>query len=483
MNLASRKHPDPLSTSALVVASLVLACGIAIAWHRGPSADILWFLDVAKRVADGQALYHDILEVNPPLIVWMLLPFARLTHPLPAFLGIVVLIMAASSVATTRALGGSWTLPALLTILLIVPIGWFGQREHLAIALILPWLVSTLNAEGARWPFGIPAGLGFALKPHLLLAFLLIVLLRRRVDPGTRAAVVTLVIYVMAVAVLAPGYASLARSLGGDYWAYQRVGLPELLWKNPCAWLAAVGPAAWLLVRPGTTDRTHGDGLTLATLGFLAGAVVQSKGWNYHYAPAISTSLLLLYLSAAQPMKPVVLLMRFASAAIVFGFAQQAWRGYHRRASEDPDAVDGRTYQRLVRELGDAGHPKSMLALYRHSGQAFALTAFGGVRFVSPFPMIWVLESPGWETKLPWWTDQIVRAATRDPPDLILFSRDTMAGAPNCAELLPRVPAIAALLSGYESRPDAGGYRVFVIRRVSNPAGDSGENRAPGAER
>ena len=305
--------------------SLVLACGIAIAWHRGPSADILWFLDVAKRVATVRRL-HDILEVNPPLIVWMLLPFARLTHPLPAFLGIVVLIMAASSVATTRALGGSWTLPALLTVGLIVPIGWFGQREHLAIALILPWLVSTLNVEGARWPLGILAGLGFALKPHLLLAFLLIVLFRRRVDPGTRAAaVVTLVIYVMAVAVLAPGY-GVGPVAGGDYWAYQRVGLPELLWKNPCAWLAAVGPAAWLLVRPGTTDRTHGDGLTLATLGFLAGAVVQSKGWNYHYAPAISTSLLLLYLSAAQPMKPVVLLMRFASAAIVFGFAQQAWR-------------------------------------------------------------------------------------------------------------------------------------------------------------
>jgi hypothetical protein len=467
MTSVPQKRPDPFSTASLVVASLVLACGIAIAWHRSPSADILWFLDVAKRVANGQVLYRDILEMNPPLIVWILLPFARLAHPLPIFLGIVILIVVASSIASARALGGKWTLPALLTVLLIVPIGWFGQREHLAIALILPWLVSTLSPKGSRWPGGVAAGLGFALKPHQLLAFLLIVLFRRRVDQGSRAVMVTLVVYITAVAVLAPGYTSVARSLGGDYWNYQRVGLPDLLWQNPCAWLAAVGPTAWLLVRFRTADRTQGDGLALATLGFLAAAVVQSKGWNYHYAPAVSTGLVLLSLTAAQPLRPVILVMRVASAAIVFGFGQQAWLGYDRPASENLE-VDARTYQRLVRELGDAGHPRSMLALYRHSGQAFALTAFGGVRFVSPFPMIWVLDSPGWETKLPWWTDHIVRAAKRDPPDLILFSRDTVAGTPNCAELLPRVPAIAALLAGYESRPDAGGYRVF-IRRASNP--------------
>ena len=461
MNPDPRRLREPFSPASLVVSTLVLACGIAIVWNRTPSADVLWFLDVARRVATGQALYRDILEVNPPLIIWLLLPFTFVAHSLAAFLATAVLVMVISSVMTTRVLGGRWTLPLMLTVLLIVPIGWFGQREHLAIAMIFPWLVATSGRS--TWPSGVLAGVGFGIKPHLLLAFLLVILFRRRLDAGSRAVLLTLIVYAVAVAVLAPGYVSLARSLGPDYWGYQRVALPDLLWKNPCAWIAVLGPAAWLVVRSRTMERAQGDGLALATLGFLAGAVAQSKGWNYHYAPAITSSLFLLGMVAAQPMNPAVLLTRFVSAAILFGFVQQAWRGY-RSASTNPQVVGDRTYQRLVRELGDAGHPNSLLAIYRHSGQAFALTTFGGARFVSPFPMLWILDSPGWEARLPWWTAQIVRAARRDPPDLILFSRDSVPGGPDCAALMTRDPAMAALLAGYESRPDAGGYRVFVAR-------------------
>src|SRR5262249_39036743 len=220
------------------------------------------------------------------------------------------------------------------------------------------------------------------------------------------------------------------------------------------AWLALLGPAAWLIVRGHTVERAHGDGLSLATVGFLGAAVLQGKGWNYHYAPAVTTGLLLLALVAAQRLRPLVLLMRFVTAAILFGFVRQAWLGYRRPAGDNPDVVDARTYQRLVHELGDAGHPRAMLALYRHSGQAFALTTFGGVRFVSPFPMIWVLDAPGWKTKLPWWIDQILRAAMRDPPDLILLSRDPVDGSRTFDQLFISNPGIAALLSHYKSRPD-----------------------------
>src|SRR5262249_54336878 len=150
----------------------------------------------------------------------------------PIFLAVVVLIMVASAVAVARALGGRWTLAAMLTILLVVPIGWFGQREHIAIALIFPWLVSTLNDEGAGWPLGIAAGIGVGLKPHLFLVFLLILSFSRRLDPGSRAVLWTLAAYVAAVAVFAPGYVALAHSLGSEYWSYQRVELADLLWKN-----------------------------------------------------------------------------------------------------------------------------------------------------------------------------------------------------------------------------------------------------------
>jgi hypothetical protein len=442
---------------------------VFIAWHRTPSADVLWLVDVARRVTRGEVLYRDILEINPPLVVWLLLPFARTGHPLEWFLAATVGLALASSLLVARALGRPGALVAALALLLVVPIGWFGQREHLAVALILPWLVGALRAGEGRPPglaLAALAGLGFSLKPQLLLAYVVVVLVTRRIGRDGAAVAAVVGVYALLVALLAPGYASLVRDLGADYLAYGRGTPADLLWANPCAWLAAIGPAAWLAVRARAADRRLGDGLALATLGFLAGALVQGKGWNYHYAPAVTTSGLLLWLAAAQPLRPVVLLARCVATLLLAGFAAHGLRRYVAPAPPvpgAPPAVDRATYDRLVAALGSAGHPRSVLALYRHSGQAFVLSAYGGARFVSPFPMVWILELPDWRRRLPWWTDRIARAARRDPPDLVLISRDTT-GGPDCAELLPADPAIASVLAGYEPRPDAEGYRVWVRR-------------------
>ncbi len=137
------------SPGLVAAAALVAAVGVFIAWHRTPSADVLWLVDVARRVTRGEVLYRDILEINPPLIVWLLLPFARTGHPLEWFLAATVGLAVASSVLVARALGRPGALVAALALLLVVPIGWFGQREHLAVALILPWLVGALRAGRA----------------------------------------------------------------------------------------------------------------------------------------------------------------------------------------------------------------------------------------------------------------------------------------------------------------------------------------------
>ncbi len=442
-------------------AALVVLVGVAIAWRRTPSADVLWLLDVARRVADGQVLYRDILEINPPLIVWLLIPFTRAPHPLGWFLAGVIFLMLSSSVMTARAMKRPWVLVATLVVLLVVPIGWFGQREHLTIALILPWLLGVLETGDPPLPAGLMAGLGFSLKPQLLVAFVVVAAFTRRSSRGSLAPIAIVCVYVILVAALTPDYPSVVRTLGADYLAYGRADLADLLWANPCAWLALLGPTAWLGTRAHSSDRTLGDGLALATLGFLAGAVLQGKGWNYHYAPAVTVSTLQLLLVAAQPMRPLVLLVRCLAAALVLGFLHQALRPRSSTVTVARSSVSPQTYQRLVDDLGDAGHPRAVLALYRHAGHAFALTAYGGARFVSPFPMLWVLELPDWESKLPWWTQQIARAAQRDPPDLILISRDT-SGGPSCAEVLSHDAAISSMLLHYRQRPDVQGYRVYV---------------------
>lgn len=459
-SLASRFAP-------LLAAAIALAIGGAIAWRRTPSADVLWFLDVAHRVAGGQVLYRDVLEINPPLVVWLLLPFARAAHSLEWFTAAVVVLMTASAAVTARIVGRTWAFPALLVVLLVVPVGWFGQREHLAIALMLPWLARTLASGEAAWPEGIAAGIGFALKPQLLLALLVVAPRGRLATRGNLALAATLAAYAALVAIVTPDYLRMLSAIGGDYVAYGRADARALLWWNASAWIALIGPVAWLAARAGGFERRLGDGLAVATLGYLAGALVQGKGWNYHYAPAITTSALVLFLAAAQPLRPFVLGVRCLAVALSAGFAGYGLGGLRLPAQTSLPGVTRESYGRLVAGLGDAGHPRSVLALYRHEGHAFSLSAFGGARFVSPFPMLWLLETPGWQARLPWWTDRIARAARRDPPDLILISRDT-AGGVSCIEALSRDPAIASLLSAYEPRPDVDGYGVFVPRTKTN---------------
>jgi hypothetical protein len=351
-----------------------------------------------------------------------------------------------------------------LTVLLLVSVGWFGQREHLAIALILPWLLVVLSKDDVPSSLAALAGIGFCLKPYFLIGYLAVAAYVHRPTRGLLAPLAVGAGYALLVAVLAPDYVPLVRTLGADYLAWQRAGAAQLLWANPNAWVAVLGPAAWRWTRSAATDRRLGDGLAVATLAFLAGAVAQGKGWNYHYAPAVTTSVLQLLLVAGQPMRPPVLLVRCVTAALLAGLVHAGLSRRPLPAGAEQASADPAAYRRLVAGLGDAGHPRAVLALYRHSGLAFTLSAYGGARFVSPFPMLWIFDLPDWQAKLPWWTEQIARAARRDPPDLVLLSRDSVDGM-DCAEVLSRDARISSLLRDYEPRADVAGYRVYVSRK------------------
>src|SRR6476646_9822597 len=46
--------------------------------------DISWLITVSERVLDGQRLYVDVIEVNPPASVWLYLPWVALARLLGA---------------------------------------------------------------------------------------------------------------------------------------------------------------------------------------------------------------------------------------------------------------------------------------------------------------------------------------------------------------------------------------------------------------
>ena len=59
--------------SVLAVASLLVVLGLVMTITlRSPQKDdVAWLLYVARKWLAGQRLYEDLIEVNPPLIIWI----------------------------------------------------------------------------------------------------------------------------------------------------------------------------------------------------------------------------------------------------------------------------------------------------------------------------------------------------------------------------------------------------------------------------
>ena len=63
-----------ISPFGFVAIALVFAVGILYQFTVPTGSDVSWLIVVAERVFDGQRLYVDIIESNPPMAVFIYLP-------------------------------------------------------------------------------------------------------------------------------------------------------------------------------------------------------------------------------------------------------------------------------------------------------------------------------------------------------------------------------------------------------------------------
>ena len=310
----------PAPWQALTVALLVAAFAIG----RFVSVpDVTWLQIAAERVLHGQRLYAQVLEVNPPLSVFIYAPGLMLAdrlglQPEAVTAGLCVLAMVASlglSAAILRPLIGDdpvrgWKLAAAAAFVLgVMPAAAFGQREHLAVIALLPFLAATaLGAEAQRphWTLAILAGLGLgvavALKPHFAAIAALPALWawRRAIFrpfalPEYWAAAVALGGYALAVLVRFPNYLGDVGPLLRDVYLPIRTPLWQLL-ILPAIPLAL---GAALVARLMRLDGRLLAPPMLAALGGAAAFLVQGKGWPYHAYPMLAFAALGLLGAAA----------------------------------------------------------------------------------------------------------------------------------------------------------------------------------------
>src|SRR4029077_6001912 len=122
---------------------------VAVAMRHVVAAntDVSWLLIAGERWLDGQRLYSDIIETNPPMAVLVYIPGILVARALGVSTEVVVdgLLFAAIALSlgiTARILRNSSALAAnqrwpfavlAVGILAILPVQAFGQREHIAV--------------------------------------------------------------------------------------------------------------------------------------------------------------------------------------------------------------------------------------------------------------------------------------------------------------------------------------------------------------
>ena len=287
--------------------------------------DVAAVLQFSQRWFNGEHLYSDLIDVNPPLIfVLNLIPVALdwLT-PLDAIQSLQLCLFVFGgfawwlSIAVRDRAAEGPTTRALLDVmpgLFLFTAGYdFGQREHILAIGALPYLLSaaTRSRDGRlRHPIatGLLAGLVFALKPYFLAIPLLVeagvllgrvgrrpdlhglrqVAARSLRDPILWLMAAVWAVYLASLPLIFPDYLTVVVPLVRDY--YLDLGgasvLGLLLERHLATTLCLLAPLLWIVARrPLAGGMGLPRALALAALGALASALAQHKGWSYHILP------------------------------------------------------------------------------------------------------------------------------------------------------------------------------------------------------
>lgn len=327
--------------------------------------DPAWYVYMAGEWLRGATLYRDIVDTNPPLIVWLTAPpvaLAQLTGwGAPAlFKAYVFVIAGVALLYSARVAGRAWpavTFPLVgAMVFLALPFvkEEFGQREHLAVLLTLPYILAAAAPAGVIPPraqvwVGIAGALGFAIKPYFIPAWLAVevVLLATRGASSLRrpqmlAAAATFAVYGVAMLLFVPQYFDFAQRILGVYSAMNASPAVLLRLKEVQLWLVAA--ALFAAIRWPRTDALMAV-LFAAATGYLFGGLAQLKGWGYQLYPARVFVLLFLITAGAMLLEQVpALLERLRGgrrgAAMVFAATLAIASGRYLLEARNPSSAE-----------------------------------------------------------------------------------------------------------------------------------------------
>lgn len=467
---------------------------------RRTHCDIALLLEAAERWLAGERLYVQVIDVNPPLIIWLsALPvrfekwFGLLDAAgwYAALVGAAAILAALAVRSLTPRAAGRWAGLAAFWALVILPGYDFGQREHLMALCALPYVLASARRARGETPRGriaaaLLAAVGFALKPHFLAVPALVeaavllgrgrAILRDPV-PWTMAAV--WVVYLVSLPLVFPLYLGSVLPLVYEY--YVDLGRLNAFW---VLFTDRLGTAVWTVVMPVAWFALRRPGpprmLMLAGFGALASAMAQHKGWSYHVVPVELFSGATVGLLVARVLDGVAFPRRIAAATALSGLlaahavavGEAPWREII-----FPSSVAGR----LTAALREHAYGARVLVMTPDIYPIYPAINYAEARSTLRTMNLWLLQSTN-ATCLPdgrryrevWEMSRaeffmfrtVAEDAAKAPPSVILVSR--VPGIPWCGaefdfiEYFSRHPLFSELWKKYREVARVDHYRIYV---------------------
>lgn len=304
----------------LSITSLIVLIAAAIQAPLSLNCDVSWLSHATERMLAGGNYVNNFFETNPPLILYLLLPAVLTIHHFSlAFIGAIksyIFLLSLISLAANVFLLNKIFLPKdqrisqsffaiLAALFFILPMEEFGQREHIAILFIMPYILlavirkantSSMNDLTATL-IGVFASLGFCLKPFFIIPFLLIELYVKRwyARPELYPFIITPIIYTFSVILFFPDYFSTVMPYATRLYY---LGYGEPFWQVVTAPLVLFClltlPLFFINIKYHYLQRI----LLITTFSFCLAHIAQRMTLYYHLLPAFSFAILSYTLTA-----------------------------------------------------------------------------------------------------------------------------------------------------------------------------------------
>jgi hypothetical protein len=304
----------------LLLIGVVFAIAIGLRQVVPLNTDVSWLIVISERMLDGQRLFRDIIEINPPMAPFAYLPAVALARamgvdPRHVIDAQLLLLAAASLFVVSRILRLSPSLPPLnwgplaiwaAAVVTILPMHVFAQREHMAMLTFLPALaVYALRSNREPVPLwailiaGVGAGITLAFKPFFTVpaAFcILFAAIRSRswltlFAPENIIAAVLVITVSVSTYIFYPEYFTVTYPLVRD--TYLSWSMPaSVIFLNDATLVFAIAMVSVLLARQNRTSDPLLPVAALAATGFAISFFLQRRGWAYHSYPMVAVALL-----------------------------------------------------------------------------------------------------------------------------------------------------------------------------------------------